>query len=545
MRRSGSEARWSDVVVLVCVSLLVSGVAALVSEVISRDGATFVELARHARAGRFGQVLAHNQHPLLPMIVADVGGLFQLETEVAGRVVCVASKALAAIPLYLLLALIMGRRRALGAGLLFAVLPRIVHYSADVLTDAPALCLVLWALYLGYVLLTTQKVALAAVVGVLAGLAYLTRPEGGAPCVIFLVAGALGAVRRPMRRIPVFVAQGLVMCAVLAVVIAPYVIYLRTETGGWTLSKKKNPSEFLNTTRIREEAERDVAGGISGDTGGDVFQAAESVRGAVFDRQRRALGACFKNFSEALFHGPLFFAVVGLLWRAKVHRRRGEGFLLLSTGFYLALAFLLAQLTGPDYLSIRHVQAAAALSLGWSVVGMEETGYLLAGLAGRERRGKVAGVVLGVLIIVLLVLMGAKAMTHTKREIVGLKRAGLWIRGEMGAGRRIGAFAMARAPYYARGKHVNLALRREVVDSFDGVMTVLRKERLDVVVIDTEKIYGYAGDFMQRVEGGMLTLAHTEQKDPDNPGVQIRVYVPGGAASRPVGADRGGDSGGR
>ena len=134
--RDRMRGRVAVIVTLVVLSLAMSSVAAMRREVIERDGATFVTLARHAAAGDVASVLAHNQHPLFPLVVGAVGRVSGIEMTVAGRAVCVAAKALALVALFLLIEGALGARAAIGAGVLFIFAPRLVHYSSEV-ADCP------------------------------------------------------------------------------------------------------------------------------------------------------------------------------------------------------------------------------------------------------------------------------------------------------------------------------------------------------------------------------------------------------------------------
>ncbi len=226
---------------------------------LSRDGANYCWFARDL--GREGLALlradVYDQHPLFPLAILGVQRLLvacgladsPLLWQRAGQVVACAA-GLAVVLLCGLLARALSARLAIGAAagrvglialLLAALLPLNTWLSADVMSDQLHL-----ALYLGGVLamLSVRQAGPAALCGVLAGLAFLTRPEGAA---VFVAAGMVLAPvivreRRPAVLVPL---AGLIVG--FAAVAGPYVAAI----GG--LSPKTDKE------RVEEFVARDVS----------------------------------------------------------------------------------------------------------------------------------------------------------------------------------------------------------------------------------------------------------------------------------------------
>jgi 4-amino-4-deoxy-L-arabinose transferase-like glycosyltransferase len=93
--------------------------------------------------------------------------------------------------------------------------------------------------YLLVLAIRTNRLRYSILGGVVLGLAYLTRPEGILLLTLLagwlLLLGILRFIRLPLKHV------ALVVCAFL-IVASPYLIYLRTVTGRWTVSAKVDAS---------------------------------------------------------------------------------------------------------------------------------------------------------------------------------------------------------------------------------------------------------------------------------------------------------------
>jgi len=228
-------------------------VLALRLPVIARDGVTF---CRHARLlGEYGLAYLRDpnfqQHPLFPLAILGVQRLARsygapdtpLTWQYSGQIICWS----AGLVVILLTAALTARltrrlelpvapgRALLIAALLAAVTDLNVWLSADVMSDQVHL-----AFYLGAVLLLLQlqRWWTALAVGLLSGLAFLTREEGFVPAAASLV--ALLAARRTLPR-PTLFKSATALLVGFAVLAGPY----WAATGKF--SPKKNPLHWLDT----------------------------------------------------------------------------------------------------------------------------------------------------------------------------------------------------------------------------------------------------------------------------------------------------------
>lgn len=142
----------------------------------SRDGVAYLWLAEQWRHGDLGALFDTVFHPLYPFVVGSLLHLVPaLDATIAGQIVAAGSSAFAVPPLWLVTRRLFDERAATWACVMFAIGTWFVRHPAECLTEGPFhLTVLLWA-----ALLVNQRPrALAA--GLLAGAAFLLRPEGAA-----------------------------------------------------------------------------------------------------------------------------------------------------------------------------------------------------------------------------------------------------------------------------------------------------------------------------------------------------------------------------
>jgi len=178
------------------------------------DGAFYINYFRD----RAWQGVFHPGYPLL----IELFRLIISDGFIAARMVSVVFGTLIAIPLFYLARHFMNPPGALAATIIVVLNPLMIRYSALPMSEMQFIFLELLA-FLCYV---RGKPLLF---GIVSGLAYLTRPEA----VVFFVALALLDLwKKRNSQFPLRALLGFLLLAL------PYVIYLRVETGAWTMSPK-------------------------------------------------------------------------------------------------------------------------------------------------------------------------------------------------------------------------------------------------------------------------------------------------------------------
>ncbi len=223
----------------VLLALLVRLIALPFESIITEDGAYYLLLAEHLREGDFTLGFSTYWSPLYPLLIGFASIFFQ-DLEFAARMVSILCGALLVVFVYLLIRFLYAKDAAwIGAGLI-AIYPSLIQYSVMVLTESIFALLFTCAVLAGWLSLSRSNVKAFLLTGAAFGACYLVKPESIA--FIFLMIGLtfIASIinKIPTRKTARHVAALLFGCALLA---APYLFYLRAQTGGWTISEKMFP----------------------------------------------------------------------------------------------------------------------------------------------------------------------------------------------------------------------------------------------------------------------------------------------------------------
>lgn len=167
---------------LLLLTAVVRAVVCVRTAIPGRDGTSYLWMAEQTANGAPAALCATVFHPLYPALVAILLWLWPgLDPVLAGQLVAAGAAALAVVPLWLVARALFGARAALWTGVAYAFGTWFARHPAECLSEGLFHLLVAgWAAAL---VVGSPRPALA---GVLAALAYLTRPEGA-------VLGLLGA----------------------------------------------------------------------------------------------------------------------------------------------------------------------------------------------------------------------------------------------------------------------------------------------------------------------------------------------------------------
>ncbi len=479
--------------------------------VLFNDGPIFLALAQALREGRIGDVLAHPQHPLYPALVALLEA-FALAPEAAAVAVSIAGGLLAVAAVFWMAWARFGRSAAWISAWVVALHPWAVDFSSDVMSDGAYAGLHLASFAVLVELLERPSRGRALAFGLLAALAYWTRPEG---LVLVVVAGVglatrIGTARQEdRRRFAGSAGIVLLLCLGLA---GAFVVAERRADGDLGLSQKKSiaelaqggptASEIARDRRERRELRRDP-GALP------LPESSIRVDGSGIDRPERSLA----GFAEAVvrvvatsisaFRHELFaFAVLGVVFtRTSKPRRALRTFDAVLAGSLVLHTLLLVLLVwGAGYVSRRHALAAWLPLSVFAAVGWSGAWEALRSAVGRGAgRGERIGVALAV--VVLLVSWGPRDL-RARRSDRRLERvAAEWLRsgraplGPVAAQKR-------RTAYYAAAPFVPLP------DGRDGqIERQLRGRGARWLVIDAAKLGDHAG--LEAGIGTWLVPVHT------------------------------------
>ena len=161
------------------------------TDVIARDGTVYVKMARELSADPSHVVQSYDYHVGYPVAIAATHQILQAlgqaqnmsSWDLSGQIVSLIASLLAMMAVWWLAGMAFNWRIAWLSALLFGLGRKWAVLGADVLSDALAVCLQIWAVVLALLLLRQLRkksnwaIPLAAGLGICAGLGYLVRPE--------------------------------------------------------------------------------------------------------------------------------------------------------------------------------------------------------------------------------------------------------------------------------------------------------------------------------------------------------------------------------
>ena len=462
------------------------------------DGPEFIRLAQALAAGDWRTALSHPYHPLYPAAMALAHGLFP-DWERAGAAVSVIAGAAAVPALWALVRETFDARVAGVAAFLLAVQP-VALELADVQSDSLYLALfVASAAALARAWLR-ESAGAAAWAGLLAGLAYLTRPEGVGTVLVGVGLAGLAVVRRHWT-VSRALRVAAPLCAVAGIAMAPYVVYLSVQAGRPTLTAKKSVTHMMGVTDEPAPGVDPLLAAHPELTplprGVRPFRDAPAPKGAatLLFAARQVPSEVAKALRS---EGVLFLALGFFAARGRIGRR-GELFAA-YWALYLVVFFGLAATS--DYLSRRHVLPPVTLLLGYEALGVGLFAQWLA------RFGTLAGrpaVRLALPLAAVAALGLGKSLRPDRLDALPERRAAEWVRAEGGlADDQAVASIKQRVGYYAHARFVDL--RHAPHPAL--LLEYLRRERVRYVIVDVRERDELL--HLTRAEPAALALRHEE-----------------------------------
>ncbi len=503
--------------------------------VLFNDGPLFLELAQVLQAGDLRLALAHPYHPLYAMLIAALEPVAG-SLERAGAALSILGGSAAVFALWAFLRSAFGARSAWIGALLLAVHPRAVEYSGDVQSDGLYLALFLASVACLWRALARASLPAAAAAGALAGLAYLTRPEGLGLVLVARGLGALQVLRRewsPAQATRLGVALGLG----LAFTSSPYLLALRAQSGEWRISQKKELGHLAGIEAYHGPVlgnpgpRADATPGPGGARpGGTLPPWVEPSLGAARGSDARArkqgvarvgqeLGGFAKNVSSTLRRGALVFLLVGCFVARGRPGPRGR-FVLAVVGVFALVT--LAHQWNVGYLSRRHLLPPLVVAFGYAALGVDALGALAARPLARTRLRITPVAASAALLGMVALANGGKALRTERSDGLAERLAAEWVR-ERDEAPGFVAASRRRVAYYAGARWVALPRAFE-----PGTFEEMRRIGVRYVILDDAKRARYSG--LAEAEPTRLRLVH--RAEAAGRSASVWEVAPGAANSR-------------
>lgn len=483
--------------------------AALLARIdpVAIDSALYFEIARFIEGGNWTEALDYVFPPLYPALIAPLTSL-GVNIEAAGILVSFSATVLALIPLWSITRALAGESAALWAAFLWAIHPYAVRLSVRALSDGPTALFVALSLWAGLRALRGGRSLWLIGSGALAGLAYLSRPEGIEPVLGLALACVLwsgniepsevpgGASSRspatPWSRRVAGIGALLIGWALVA---APYIAAISLEAGTITFSKKKSPAAMVRAIGPSPQT-RPAAPANPPQTAEDPAE-----RNSAQQTKTGRLWTAARNiyiFQQPLLNGIHLIVILPALlalrfWKPNREARQEiAGRLLVSlTLLHVAVLIGLAAQLGPSYLGGHHVFLMVLYLLPFAGAG-------LAGALDRLRE-KIPGANWAAPFVIALFIAVTLPSSVFRRPESGAvyRAAGLWI-AKRAQTRPTVVTHSAKLAYHAGARRVAMA--------GDSNRTIERARALkaDFIALVAD---GRETTFQPQVDSGALEVA--------------------------------------
>lgn len=230
--------RWRPLLYLMPLAFLLRLLLVICFEqVISPDGVQYVDLGRNLMAGNFREGLSTYWSPLYPLLVG-FSSLFFRDPEFAGRFVSVVAGSLLLIPSYKLIRNWYGERVAFIGACLITLHPLLIYYSTVLLIESTYTLLFMCGVLAGWSALSGGRARSFLLAGATFGSCYLLKPEAALFLLLLLIPMLSRKLFDRDVALKITARNALFLCAGFMLLAAPYLFYLREQTGAWTLSGK-------------------------------------------------------------------------------------------------------------------------------------------------------------------------------------------------------------------------------------------------------------------------------------------------------------------
>lgn len=425
---------------------------------INSDGVQYITIARHLYRGEWWQGLANYFPPGYPLVIAAAHVVID-DWERAGTVVSYAAGLLTFAPLVGLARLLpLGRHERAALMFGYALCPYPARYASQVRSEALYGLVLLTAVWLVARFLAGGSRRLPAVAGLLIGFAYLIRPEGLG--LIFPLGAAVAlSIRAVGRGYGQALREAAVAAAAAALVAAPYVLYLRVDTGRWLASRKVG---MVLTTALKERTGEGTIVGMEESQDQSLVELIAAHPSALAHKVAIDSGLTLVAFSEALYYAYVPFLLLGIVIARRGYDSRANLLLHSVVWFYVFAMALL-------YVNRRYYTPLVPLAMIWCAIGFAWSWRRL-----REWRREAATALLVITVAAIL----AKALRIPGEDLFP-RRFGEEIARAGSSGALVIA-PVAQVAFYAGGRDLRAALpidreRLEHWTSGGGAWLVVRE----------------------------------------------------------------------
>jgi 4-amino-4-deoxy-L-arabinose transferase-like glycosyltransferase len=472
------EVDWRFIAGLLLLAFLLRLPLLIFPEVIHNDGTEYIRQATLILSEKWA---GSKVPPFYPGLIA-LAHTFIQNYELAGIWVSVIFGTAIVLPIFYLGRSMFNESVGRISGLMACVHPFFTMSSGSVLTESVYYFLTAAAVLLGWVAFQKGRLTMAALLGLLTSMAYLTRPEAIGFLFVFsvwvLVIHPPGEKRRWKRKI------GMILVAVVAFLAfsSPYLIQVRKDTGRWEISRKTSVS----------------VGSLSGEEGAPSIETIKRQKGISLTSllknpgpvlERVGIGLLDSLYKFQQVYTPILFILAILGWvllfkRKMVNSLTGSFYGMAYLVFYFGFVFPFFWITR------RYTSQLIPIAIPWAGFGFLG---LMDWVKERRPETKVRRDIPALLLILLVILFVQGRVIHSREQRFIQKETGLWMKGHLPRGVKVMS-SMPQEAFYAELPWVIMPQ-----GSYEEVLNAARSEGVRYIVID-EKVEEDSPGFLKKVK---------------------------------------------
>ena len=532
---------------LLIISLSVRIYLSFFTYVISNDSVAFMQNAKFFASGDFSSALGHDYHPLYSLIMAVLYKVV-LGMELSGTIISALFGTLTIIVFYLIGKSVFDQKVSFVSSVVLAFHPYAVRFSADIISESTYFFFFISALGLGYFAITNRKLLLFALTGICSALAYLARPEG----IGIIIIVAFWCALKDCIKIKVLWKEKLVSILILVVSFfvfsMPYLVFIKKETGSWSLTKKKNVSNLAGLGKVLDTARNERLVKKGSDREKEVPNLAEPVTVLSTLRNERLVEEdndknknknywrdiiglitarnSFKIHLNGIlhvikkyvstFHPFLFiFFIIGVINWTRVNKERFFGIYVASIIlFYLIILYRLnlAYSTHDgdiyQYPSRRHVMPLVIPAVFFVGFGVYVVGEWIHGkfhncslIVGFKELLKSTWIVQLIVLMIVVCVLLPKTLKPQRSDKLGIKAAGQWVGEHSHKSYPLILSGSSRNAYYAVGRHIQMS-------SINGALAMAQARTVDYILITYREYKVIEKELLQSVKEKKIEMAY-------------------------------------
>lgn len=361
-----------------------------VTPIISTDGISYINTAKHFMSGNFYEGLKHPYHPLYSLFIAVVSSM-GIGFETAGRLVSLFFSTLSVAVVYFFGKKMFDWRIAIISAILLAFHPYAARLSAEVRCDSMYLFFYLLGFGLGYLAIAVKKLYFFFLAGAASAFAYLTRPEGISVILILSIWIGIQLIKFERPYWGNCLKNFCVLFVGFLIFSSPYLLYLRDYTNSWTFTQKKQLSDISGITTMGDmmhdfpKWEIDEATSTPRDNfphdkiiGKNVSKQGYKSSPKAIPKHTSVLkylqpiGTVLNEFVVTIHYPFVIFLIIGITGIIKNNRDMTVTFYITSyIVLFLFILYFLKLTSG--YAGHRHFLSGALITLFWTGIGINNT----------------------------------------------------------------------------------------------------------------------------------------------------------------------------